>query len=84
MNELIYSRPEILANYIIEEESTIRKTALVFGLSKSTVHNDVSNKLPKINRILYRVVKKILNKNFEEKHIRGGQATKLKYLKEAK
>lgn len=84
MNDLIYSRPEILANYIIEEESTIRKTALVFGLSKSTVHNDVSNKLPKINRTLYRVVKKILNKNFEEKHIRGGQATKLKYLKNGK
>lgn len=76
-----FSRPEILAGFIIENKSTIRATAEVFGYSKSLVHNDVSNKLKKINSGLYKEVKEILNKNFEEKHLRGGEATKNKYLK---
>ena len=73
-------RCELLARYIIDNKTTIRKTASKFEISKSLVHNDVSNILPKVNRELYFKVKKILNKNFEEKHIRGGIATRNKYL----
>ena len=73
-------RCELFAKYIIYNKTTIRKTASVFGVSKSLVHNDVSNKLPKVNRALYCKVKVILDKNFSEKHIRGGLATKKKFL----
>lgn len=69
------------ANYIIENNSTIRKTAVFFGYSKSTVHNDIQKKLKKINSELYFKVKIILKNNFLEKHIRGGESTKQKYLK---
>ena len=69
------------ANYIIENNATIRQTAIVFGYSKSTVHNDIQKKLKKINFSLYEKVKIILNKNFLEKHLRGGESTKQKYLK---
>ena len=68
------------ANYIIENNATIRQTANVFGYSKSTVHNDIQKKLKKINNLLYEKVKIILNKNFLEKHLRGGESTKQKYL----
>ena len=73
-------RCEILARYIIDNNTTIRKTAQKFGISKSLVHNDVSNILPKVNKTLYFDIKKILDNNFKEKHIRGGIATKKKYL----
>lgn len=69
------------ANYLIDNNSTIRKTALYFGFSKSTVHNDIQKKLKKINVDLYEKVKIILQNNFNEKHLRGGEATKKKYLK---
>ena len=69
------------ANYIISNKSTIRQTALYFGYSKSTVHNDIQKKLKKINLSLYQNVRKILKNNFEQKHIRGGESTKQKYLK---
>ena len=75
------SRAEHFAQYIIDNNTTIRKTALVFNVSKSTVHNDVSKKLKNQNIDLYKKVKKILEKNFNEKHIRGGLATKNKYKK---
>ena len=75
------SREENFAIYIIENKSTIRKCALAFGISKSTVHNDLSKKLKKTNRFLFYQVYKILDKNFQERHIRGGNATRLKYLK---
>ena len=78
MREL--TRSELFGRYIIENNSTIRKTAEFYKISKSTVHNDVSHKLPYINRAMYLQVKKILDKNFEEKHIRGGMSTKNKYL----
>jgi len=52
----------------------------VYGVGKSTVHNEVSNKLQSINKRLYKKVQKILAKNFKEKHIRGGESTRLKYL----
>lgn len=75
------SRAEKFAIYIVDNKCTIRECAKNFGISKSTVHNDLSKKLRKINRFLYIQVYRVLDKNFREKHIRGGQSTKLKYLK---
>ena len=72
------------ANYMILYNATIRQTANYFGYSKSTVHNDIHKKLKKINSRLYQEVKKILKINFEQKHIRGGESTKQKYLKNKK
>ena len=77
-------KAEIYAKYIIKNKSTIRKTAKIYGVGKSTVHNEVSNKLQFINKRLYRKVQKILAKNFKEKHLRGGEATRLKYLEKNK
>ena len=76
-----FVRTNQLANYIIETKATIRQTAKVFNMAKSTVHYDLQNRLPIINNALYSKVQEILNKNFEEKNIRGGMATKNKYLK---
>ncbi len=70
----------ILGLYIVENNTTVRATALRFGISKSTVHKDVTETLKKINRPLYLDVKSVLEKNKEERHIRGGEATKKKYL----
>jgi putative DeoR family transcriptional regulator (stage III sporulation protein D) len=78
------SRAERFAQYILDNNSTIRKTAKYFNISKSTVHNDVSKKLRIYNYPLYKKVKKILIINFNEKHIRGGNSTKLKYEKTIK
>ncbi len=69
------------ANYIINNNATIRKTAIFFGYSKSTVHNDIQKKLKKINVNLYMHVKNVLQNNFLEKHLRGGESTRQKYLK---
>lgn len=74
------SREEQFAIFIIDNNSTIRKCALHFGISKSTVHNDLLKKLYYTNKFLYYRVYKILNKNFAEKHIRGGESTRQKYL----
>lgn len=79
MKDRLSDRAVILGQYIIENNSTVRKTAKVFGISKSTVHKDVSQRLPKIQPQLYPEVKKILEKNKQERHIRGGMATKKKY-----
>lgn len=68
-----------LAHYIIDSKDTVRGTAKKFGISKSTVHKDVSERLKKINPILAREVRSILDENKAERHIRGGMATKLKY-----
>ena len=78
----IEERAICLARYIIETKDTVRSTAKKFGVSKSTVHKDVSDRLLKINPILAKEVREILNENKAERHIRGGMATKLKYLKE--
>ena len=72
-------REELFAIYIINNSCTIRECASAFNISKSTVHNDLSKKLKKTNRFLYCSVYKILSKNFAEKHIRGGNSTRLKY-----
>ena len=68
-----------LAHYIIDSKDTVRGAAKKFGISKSTVHKDVSERLKKINPSLAREVRRILNENKAERHIRGGMATKLKY-----
>ncbi len=74
-------RCEKLANYLIENKTTVRNTAKFFGISKSTVHKDITEKLSKINYRLFLEVEKILQINKSERHIRGGAATKKKYLK---
>lgn len=72
-------RAQELALYIIENKATVRSAAARFGVSKSTVHKDLSERLPAVNRALYRQVKEILNENKAERHIRGGIATRKKY-----
>lgn len=68
------------AYYIEQTGATVRQTAKVFHYSKSTVHKDVSKRLEYIDKELFKSVKKVLNKNLLERHIRGGEATRRKYL----
>lgn len=68
-----------LALYIIEHKATVRTAAKQFGISKSTVHKDLSQRLPAFNRALYLQVKEVLDQNKAERHIRGGIATRRKY-----
>lgn len=75
----IEERAIILAQYIIDSKDTVRGAAKKFGISKSTVHKDVSERLQKINAVLAKEVRIILDENKAERHIRGGMATKLKY-----
>ena len=70
----------ILGLYIVENNATVRATANRFGISKSTVHKDVTQTLKNTNKSLYLDVKSVLEKNKEERHLRGGEATKKKYL----
>lgn len=83
MNELTFDdkkeRAVILGEYIIENKATVRAAAKAYGISKSTVHKDLTEKLPHINSGLYNEVKKVLETNKRERHIRGGMATKHKY-----
>ncbi|MBE6662977.1 MAG: stage III sporulation protein D [Ruminococcaceae bacterium] len=80
LNSSFLDRCEILGRYIIENNATVRETGKAFGISKSTVHKDITEKLSKINHTLFLEVEKILQKNKMERHIRGGEATKQKYL----
>lgn len=75
-------RAVLLAQYMIENKATVRQTASVFGVSKSTVHKDLTEKLPAINHVLASQVRAVLDVNKSERHIRGGMATKDKYLRE--
>ena len=75
----IEERAVKLAHYIIETKETVRSTARAFGISKSTVHKDVTERIEKINPALAKNVREILDENKAERHIRGGMATKLKY-----
>lgn len=79
MKAYIKERTLQVAQHIAETEDTVRKTAEIYHLSKSTVHNDMSTRLKKLDRTMYEEVQKVMQKNFSEKHIRGGQATKEKY-----
>ncbi len=72
-----------LANYIVENKATVRSAAKKFGVSKSTVHTDITVRLRRINPTLFSEVRKVLDVNKEERHIRGGIATREKYRKEA-
>lgn len=80
MKSNIEERAVRLGEYISEHKSTVREAAAVFGVSKSTVHKDITTLLPGINAGLYREVREILDINKEERHLRGGEATKQKYL----
>ena len=79
--KIIEERATNLARYIIESKDTVRGAAKKFCISKSTVHKDITERLVKINPILAHEVREILNENKAERHIRGGMATKLKYMK---
>lgn len=81
MTEDIHDRACALAVYMIETGGTVRSAAAKFGISKSTVHKDLLEKLPKINPELYRRVRIVLDRNKAERHIRGGIATREKYRK---
>lgn len=82
MKEYIEKRAIDIANYIIENNTTVRQTAKKFGISKSTVHKDVAERLVAINPTLAAEARKVLDLNKSERHIRGGMATKDKYLRE--
>ncbi len=75
----IEERAVVVAKYILEKNTTVRQTAKTFGVSKSTIHKDVTERLEEINPNLAKEVKKVLDKNKSERHIRGGMATKMKY-----
>lgn len=83
MQRSIEDRTIELANYIIENRCTVRDAAKKFGISKSTVHKDVTERLSKINKLLAEETKKVLLENKSERHIRGGIATKKKYLEKS-
>ena len=71
-----------LAAYIIDHRATVRAAAAVFGVSKSTVHKDLTERLPRVNPGLYREVRQLLDLNKAERHLRGGLATRMKYRRE--
>lgn len=80
MKAYIEKRAVEIGTYIIDSNATVRQTAKKFGISKSTVHKDVSERLVYINPTLAREVRKVLDVNKAERHIRGGMATREKYL----
>ncbi len=79
MEETVEERAVILGRYMAEHGATVRGAAERFGVSKSTVHKDVSRRLQRINPSLYDAVRKVLEKNKSERHMRGGLATREKY-----
>jgi len=79
MAETIEQRACELAVYMIETGATVRAAAQHFGISKSTVHKDLSQRLPQYNKLLYNQVRQVLDVNKQERHIRGGMATRKKY-----
>ena len=80
MKSYIEERAVEIAKYIIDNNATVRQTAKQFGISKSTVHNDVTERLSQVNPTLAREARKVLDVNKSERHIRGGLATREKYL----
>ena len=82
MKEYIEERAVEIANYIIKYNATVRQTAKQFGISKSTVHKDVAERLKYVDPQLYKRVKTVLEINKAQRHIRGGLATKQKYSAE--
>ncbi len=84
MKDYIEERAIDIANYIIDCNATVRQTARQFGISKSTVHKDVTERLLQINPALAKEARKVLDVNKSERHIRGGLATREKYLHKTK
>lgn len=82
MKQGMEARAETLANYIVENNATVRDAAKKYGISKSTVHKDISERLQQYNHTLYEKVKTVLDVNKAERHLRGGEATKRKYKPE--
>ena len=80
MKDYIKERTTLIADYIIEHNATVRQTAKEFGVSKSTVHKDVTERLLEVNPSLASEARKVLDRNKSERHIRGGLATREKYL----
>ena len=79
MSDTIEERACVLAVYMIETGATVRSAAQHFGISKSTVHKDLQQRLPRYNRVLYEQVRSVLDVNKSQRHIRGGMATRRKY-----
>ncbi len=79
MQNYIRKRAVKVARYILQTSDTVRQTAEVFGISKSTVHKDVSERLPRISKELAEEVRSVLDRNKAERHLRGGEATRKKY-----
>lgn len=84
MKDHIWKRVLEVSRYITRTKATVRDAARVFGVSKSTVHKDVTERLPKINRELASKVKRVLESNKAERHLRGGEATRRKYMDEGR
>ncbi|MCL6449953.1 MAG: sporulation transcriptional regulator SpoIIID [Acetobacteraceae bacterium] len=82
MRDYIWRRVLEVSEHIVRTKATVRETARVFGVSKSTVHKDVTERLVRVNPLLARRVKRVLEFNKAERHIRGGLATRQKYLTE--
>jgi len=82
VQDYIEQRVLEVSNYILETGATVRQVARIFGVSKSTVHKDVTERLPYLNRNIARDIKTILAKNKAERHLRGGEATRKKYCAE--
>lgn len=80
MQEHIRERVLTLSDYIIESGATVRQTASKYGISKSTVHKDMTERLPQLNEVTASRVRSILDKNKAQRHLRGGEATRQKYL----
>ncbi len=78
------ARCEILAEYLVEHNATVRSAARYFNVSKSTVHKDITGQLKTVNPALYRLAKQVLEVNKSERHLRGGEATRVKYLSRKK
>ena len=81
MKDYIAQRAVDIAGYMLETKCTVRGAATKFGVSKSTVHKDISERLKAVSPITYGEVKKLLETNKQERHIRGGNATRIKYMK---
>ena len=84
MKENVFERACIIGEYIAESGDTVRGAAEHFGISKSTVHKDVAERLEYANRALFHAVRTVLEKNKSERHLRGGEATRQKYLEISK
>lgn len=79
MQEYIQKRVLEISTYILETQATVRQAAQLFGVSKSTVHKDMTERLPSLNKELANHVRKVLEYNKSERHLRGGEATRKKY-----